>query len=249
MPLPLPRAHSHNDYWRQRPLQDALECGFCSVEVDIFLIDGKLLVGHERRELRPERTLESLYLEPLRARVKQFGGKVYPNAPYFYLLIDVKSEAQTTYNALHKTLERYDDLMTRYEGSRTVERAVRAVLSGNRIPLAQLERERVRFVGYDGRLSDLSGDTPPTLMPWVSDSWTSLFRWNGRGTFPEDEHAKLRQIVQQAHAKGYQLRFWATADLPTVWEVLWDAGVDLIGTDVPPLLRDFMLGKLKASKR
>ncbi|RMH09156.1 MAG: hypothetical protein D6697_04335 [Armatimonadetes bacterium] len=249
MPLPLPRAHSHNDYWRQRPLQDALECGFCSVEVDIFLIDGKLLVGHEPRELRPERTLESLYLEPLRARIKQFGGKVYPDAPHFYLLIDIKSEAQATYSALRKALERYDDLFTRYEGSRLVERAVQAVLSGNRIPLEQLRRERVRFVGYDGRLRDLSGDAPPTLMPWVSDNWTRLFRWNGRGAFPEDEHAKLRQIVQQAHAKDYQLRFWATADLPTVWEVLWDAGVDLIGTDVPPLLRDFMLGKLKASKR
>lgn len=249
MPTPLPRAHSHNDYWRQRPLHDALECGFCSVEVDIFRVDGKLLVGHEPHELRPERTLESLYLEPLRARVKQSGGRVYPDTPHFYLLIDVKSEAHATYNALHKILERYDDLFTRYEGSRQVERAVRAVLSGNRIPLEQLKRERLHFIGYDGRLSDLSDDAPATLMPWVSDNWTRLFRWNGRGTFPEDEYAKLRQIVQQAHAKGYQLRFWATADLPTVWEVLWDAGVDLIGTDVPPLLRDFMLGKLKASKR
>ncbi|MCS6919603.1 MAG: hypothetical protein NZM28_07520, partial [Fimbriimonadales bacterium] len=49
----LPRAHSHNDYWRKRPLQDALECGFCSVEADIFLVDGKLLVGHDTHELRP----------------------------------------------------------------------------------------------------------------------------------------------------------------------------------------------------
>jgi len=249
MPTPLPRAHSHNDYWRKRPLYDALECGFCSVEADIFLVDGKLLVGHETHELRSERTLESLYLEPLRRRARQFRGKIHPDAPHFYLLIDIKSDAQATYNALHKTLEQYDDLFTRYEGSRKVERTVQAVLSGNRIPLEQLKRERVRFIGYDGRLSDLNGDAPPTLMPWVSDNWMRLFRWNGRGAFPADEHAKLRQIVQQSHAKGYKLRFWATADLPTVWEVLWEAGVDLIGTDAPTALRDFMLGKLRASER
>lgn len=249
MQVALPRAHSHNDYWRKRPLQDALECGFCSIEADIFLVDGKLLVGHDTHELRPERTLESLYLDPLQARAKQFRGKIYPDAPHFYLLIDIKSDAQATYAALHKTLERYDDLLTRYEGERKIERAVQAVLSGNRIPLGQLRRERVRFVGYDGRLGDLDSDAPAALAPWVSDNWMRLFRWNGRGAFPEEERAKLTQLVQQAHTKGYKLRFWATADLPSVWEVLWDAGVDLIGTDTPYALRDFMWGKLKAQKR
>ncbi len=249
MNLVLPRAHSHNDYWRKRPLDDALACGFCSVEADIFVVDGKLLVGHDTHELRPERTLESLYLEPLRARARQVRGKIYPDAPYFYLLIDIKSEAQSTYAALRRTLERYDDLFTRYEGERTTPQAVTAILSGNRVPLEQLRRERVRFVGYDGRLSDLEGDASPHLLPWVSDNWMRLFRWNGRGAFPESEREQLERIVQGAHAKGYRLRFWATADMPSVWEVLWDAGVDLIGTDMPFGLRDFMWGKLKAQKR
>lgn len=249
MNLVLPRAHSHNDYWRKRPLQDALECGFCSVEADIFLVEGKLLVGHDTHELRPERTLESLYLEPLRARARQFRGKIYPDAPYFYLLIDIKSEAQSTYSALRRTLEQYDDLFTRYEGDRTTERAVQAVLSGNRIPLEQLRRERVRFIGYDGRLSDLEGDAPPRLTPWISDNWMRLFRWNGRGAFPDAEREQLKRIVQRAHAKGYRLRFWATADIPPMWETLWDSGVDLIGTDAPFALRDFMWGKLKAQER
>lgn len=249
MTLVLPRAHSHNDYWRKRPLYDALECGFCSVEADIFLVGGTLLVGHEPHELHPERTLERLYLEPLRARARQARGKIYPEAPFFFLLIDIKSEARATYEALHQLLARYDDLFTRYEGTRVVPRAVQAVLSGNRVPLAHLAEQRVRFVGYDGRLSDLTDDAPPTLMPWISDNWLRWFRWNGRGAFPEHEREQLRRFVQQAHAKGYQLRFWATADLPTVWEVLWEAGVDRIGTDNPFALRDFMHGKLKATQR
>ncbi|MCS6923135.1 MAG: phosphatidylinositol-specific phospholipase C/glycerophosphodiester phosphodiesterase family protein [Fimbriimonadales bacterium] len=249
MTLILPRAHSHNDYWRKRPLYDALACGFCSVEADIFLVEGKLLVGHAPHELHAERTLESLYLEPLRQQAAQHKGKIYPDAPYFYLLIDIKSEAEPTYAALRKTLERYDDLFTRYEGERVVPRAVHAVLSGNRVPLAQLGRERVRFIGYDGRLSDLSNGAPPTLMPWVSDNWQRLFRWQGRGEFPDDERARLRSLVQQAHARGYKLRFWATADVPPMWNALWEADVDLIGTDMPYALRDFMHGKLKTTQR
>ena len=48
---PLPAAHAHNDYWHERPLHDALERGFCSVEADVFLVDGQLLVGHAKKEL------------------------------------------------------------------------------------------------------------------------------------------------------------------------------------------------------
>src|SRR5882724_1755773 len=98
--VPLPQAHAHNDYEHKRPLLDALDNGFCSVEADIFLVDGELLVGHNRKDLKPERTLEKLYLDPLRERAKANGGKVYPGGPAVFLLIDVKSEAKPTYAAL-----------------------------------------------------------------------------------------------------------------------------------------------------
>ena len=67
---PLKQAHAHNDYLHDRPLLDALDHGFCSVEADIFLVDGELLVAHTRSELSKERTLKKLYLNPLRERVK-----------------------------------------------------------------------------------------------------------------------------------------------------------------------------------
>src|SRR5436190_1820266 len=37
----LPNAHAHNDYLHTRPLLDALDQGFCSVEADIHLVNGK----------------------------------------------------------------------------------------------------------------------------------------------------------------------------------------------------------------
>ena len=69
--VPLRQAHAHNDYAHSRPLLDALDHGFCSVEADVFLVKDKLLVGHTFLELKPNRTLESLYLDPLLERVKR----------------------------------------------------------------------------------------------------------------------------------------------------------------------------------
>src|SRR5918996_24410 len=66
---PLERAHAHNDYEHERPLLDALDHGFTSVEADIYLVDGELRVGHDPEDLRPGRTLQSLYLDPLAQRV------------------------------------------------------------------------------------------------------------------------------------------------------------------------------------
>jgi hypothetical protein len=67
-PVPLPRAHAHNDYAHTRPLFDALDHGFCSVEADIYLRPEGLLIGHDAKDLQPGRTLEKLYLDPLRER-------------------------------------------------------------------------------------------------------------------------------------------------------------------------------------
>src|SRR5437660_12928956 len=97
---PVTRAHAHNDYEHPRPLFDALDQGFCSVEADVFLVDGKLLVGHTPADLKPGQTLEALYLDPLRDRVRANGGKVYRGGPSFWLLVDVKTEANSTYAAL-----------------------------------------------------------------------------------------------------------------------------------------------------
>src|SRR5690242_16456677 len=90
---PLIRAHAHNDYEHPRPLFDALDQGFCSIEADIWLVDGQLLVAHDRKKVNPERTLQALYLSPLQKLIQQNGGGLYPGGPTCTLLIDIKSEA------------------------------------------------------------------------------------------------------------------------------------------------------------
>ena len=233
---PLQPAHAHNDYEHRRPLQDALDHGFTSVEADVWLVDGQLLVAHDRDQVVPGRTLEELYLSPLEARRKMDGGTEYPGwNGYFQLLIDVKSDAGPTYAAVDEALRNHPGLMTKFVGDTTDKGAVTAVISGNRDRVGMLA-QGTRYAGYDGRLSDLDSQAPASFMPLVSDNWTKNFTWNGTGPMPAAEEQKLRDIVTKAHSHGYRLRFWATPDQAgpardALWSKLLDVGVDQLNTD------------------
>ncbi len=239
-PTPLARAHAHNDYLHDRPLLDALAHGFSSVEADIFLVDGKLLVAHTRAELKPGRTLERLYLDPLRQRIGENGGRVYRGGPAFSLLIDVKSDAEATYAALRPVLAQYADILTAVRHGVVEEKAVTVIVSGNRAQQT-IASDPLRFAGLDGRLTDLESDQPAHLMPWISDNWRNHFSWQGKGPMPQPERDKLRVIVEQSHAKHRRVRFWATPDGPAAWKELLAAGVDLINTDDLAGLEQFLL--------
>src|SRR4051794_2567658 len=130
--VPLTHAHAHNDYEHKRPLLDALDHGFCSVEADVFLVGDALLVGHTKADLKPERTLEKLYLDPLRERIKANGGRVYKGGPPIWLLVDVKTEAKATYQALDKVLAGYRDIVSVASNGNFEQKAVSVVISGNR---------------------------------------------------------------------------------------------------------------------
>ena len=236
---PLALAHAHNDYLHKRPLLDALDHGFTSVEADIFLVDGRLLVAHTKSELKPDRTLESLYLDPLRQRVKAGGGSVYPGGRSFNLLVDIKSDGEATYAVLSKVLAQYADILSVTRAGKTEPKAVNVVVSGNR-PRATMEAETVRVAGVDGRFSDLDSDAPASLLPLISDNWSAHFAWRGKGQISEADRKKLRAAVAKAHEHGRRIRLWGTADNPAMWGELQAAGVDMINTDDLPGLEKFL---------
>ena len=55
-------AHSHNDYEQKNPFHEAYNEQFGSIEADVHLVEGKLLVGHDSKDLSQSRTLENLFL-------------------------------------------------------------------------------------------------------------------------------------------------------------------------------------------
>ncbi|MBT2905135.1 phosphatidylinositol-specific phospholipase C/glycerophosphodiester phosphodiesterase family protein, partial [Streptomyces sp. McG8] len=234
---PLWRAHAHNDYEHPRPLFDALDHRFGSVEADIYLVGGQLLVAHDPEDLDPARTLESLYLDPLAARVRANRGTVYRgDRGSLQLLIDLKTEGASTYAELDRRLRRYQGLFTTYAHGRVHPGPVTAVVSGDRAARAPMEAQRVRHAFYDGRPADLGGPAPASFVPLISDNWALNFTWQGVGAFPEAERRKLRTLVGTAHAHGQRVRFWATPDVPgpardALWGELVAADVDHLNTD------------------
>ncbi|MFE7133241.1 phosphatidylinositol-specific phospholipase C/glycerophosphodiester phosphodiesterase family protein [Streptomyces sp. NPDC057638] len=236
-PRPLRQAHAHNDYLHPRPLRDALAQGFTSVEADVFLVGGDLLVAHTPAELDPTRTLRSLYLDPLLDRVRSHQGSVYPGwRGSLQLLVDIKADGVECYRELDRQLRSYREMLSGYARGRVRRRAVTPVVSGDRAARGPLAAQGHRYAFYDGRLDDLGGGAPASLIPLVSANWTQTFGWRGVGPMPPVERERLRALVGQAHGRGRRLRFWATPDAPgaareALWRELLDAGVDHLNTD------------------
>lgn len=243
---PLWRAHAHNDYEHPRPLLDALDHRFGSVEADIHLVGDQLLVAHDPVDLDPTRTLESLYLEPLAARVRAHHGSVYRghHRP-LQLLVDIKTEGSSTYLELDRHLRRHRHLFTSYAHGSVRPGPVTVVISGDRAARVPMEAQTERLAFYDGRLTDLGTAAPASLIPLISDNWTLAFGWLGEGPFPDAEREKLRGITAAAHARRQRVRFWATPDLAgpardALWRELLAAGVDHLNTDDLGGLEEFL---------
>ena len=243
----LDRAHAHNDYEHERPLLDALEHGFGSVEADVHLIGGKLLVAHDKEDADPEKTLQALYLEPLRQRVRQNGGNVYQGSSVFTLVIDVKTEAEPTYAALSEILPGYKEILTGVEAGKLRRGAVQVIISGNRAR-ESMAQERIRYAAYDGRLEDLESDEPTHFIPWISFSAEDVTEWDGQGAMPDAVREKLLWIVETAHRKGRKVRIWGIPDQEKIWQELWAAKVDVLNADDLAGLRRFLLKKQGADQ-
>ena len=223
----VPKGHSHNDYEHPRPLFDALDRGFTSVEADVYLVGDHLLVGHEPWSLRRSRTLQSLYLDPLRDRASSSPVN---------LLVDVKSRAESTWARLDAVLRGYPDLLTSWSGSgTTTRRPVTVVVTGNRAT-ATMAAQSDRVAAVEGRAGDAGGSPSPGFMPEIGVDWSLTYRWRGDGPMPAAERYAMRLLVTRAHTAGRKVRFYATPDAPgaartAVWTELLAAGVDRINSD------------------
>jgi hypothetical protein len=229
-PAPLENAHAHNDYLHQRPLLDALDHGFTSIEADVFPVDGQLLVAHTFLELSKDRTLEGLYLNPLRDIAKRNGGSVYGDGRPIILLVDIKTKGVEACTLLEALLKSYDDVVSSHLDGEFRAKAVTVIISGDR-PRAEIEKSNPRYAAIDGRLGDLESTSAASLVPLISDNWGNHFKYRGKGEMPAAEREKLAAIVRKCHDQGRRLRFWATPENSTLWTELRNAGVDLIGTD------------------
>src|ERR1700761_2418948 len=131
--IPLLNGFAHNDYRHKHPLYDALQNGYTNIEADIFLHRGNLVVAHIDPFFKSHRKLEALYLKPLFDHINENGGEVYKGyCTPVTLMIDIKTEANSTYAALIPLLEKYKSILTTYADGKIVPGLVTVVLSGHK---------------------------------------------------------------------------------------------------------------------
>lgn len=237
-------AHSHNDYEHNRPLFDALEYRFKSIEADVYSVGDSLFVAHDFDQIRSGRTLYRLYLEPLKNEIIRNNGSVYGNGEEIILFIDIKDDGLKTYQNLHQILTEYKSQLTSFERGKKKQGNIMVVVSGNR-PIEFMRSQTIRYAGFDGRLENLDSGISSDFMPVVSDNWTKYFSWNGTGPMPEKEKLQLKSFAEKAIKNGYLLRFWGTPNRTAeqrtaIWNELKNACVGLIGADELKELQNFL---------
>ena len=103
--------HSHNDYAQRVPFYQAYAQQVSSIEADVFLHDGQLLVGHDVEDLRADMTFEALYVEPIVTLFARNGGRAFRDSDRtLQLMVELKSETDPTLRAVAALLGRWPEV-------------------------------------------------------------------------------------------------------------------------------------------
>src|SRR5690606_17672000 len=95
------------------------------------------------------------------------------------------------------------------------------------------------FIWFDGRLT--VNYTPEQLerIAFFSADFGDYSAWDGTQDISSADKIQLVNVVDRVHAKGKQMRFWATPDGKNSWRTLKKLGVDIINTDQPSVCRTY----------
>lgn len=207
--------HSHNDQEQTNPLTDALAVGCASIEMDVFLVSGAVLVGHTLGDTVPGVTLTSVYLAPIAALpVNQHPAQ---------LKIDLKNNPS-------------DDLFT------AVVAAIAAhpefddghlmfVITGHPPVTPTAHPAHVRF---DRQRSAAALTDSECVL--INVFFTDYSAWDGVAPVPQDVKELLTTWANDAHNAGKQLLVSFCPSTPASWQIQFDAGCDWIspGGSHPP---------------
>ena len=225
-------AHSHNDYEQEHPLKTALENGFGSIEIDVFLHNNEIVVSHDKKGLDQKPTITDLYLKPLH---DELNG----TDKHIFLLVDIKIYVPNILARIHEAVDAYAELFT----IRDYKKGNLTVILSGAMPREELMKTSVfPYFFIDGRLSHLDKKFDSERMPLISTNFHNLIKWDGDRTLTAEELALLKETINAVHVEGKMIRFWRTPDTKACWDTLADLGVDMIGVDHLELFRKEMEG-------
>ena len=217
--------HSHNDYDRTVPFWEAYSQHCRSIEADVFLQDGEILVAHNRKDLSTDRSLRALYVEPIVRTFRENDGRMWKHSPdRLILMIDLK--AADAMPGVVSLIGEYPDVFDSPEG-------VQVVVSGDVIAPEEFA-DYPSYIFFDGRLTDSYTPEQLARVGMISADFRDYARkWNGKGRMIDAELEPVKAAIAKAHEMGKPFRFWGTPEGTTAYFTFWKLGVDIINTDKP----------------
>lgn len=232
-------AHSHNDYLQSTPFFLAYNSHFGSIEADIWAVNGDLFVAHNSSEIKPDRSLDALYILPIVKLFRGDGGKAWNDNPStFQFLVELKTAVEPTLSLLVEKLKKYPDVFD----SNVNKNAIIVTITGH-LPEPKEFRKYPLFIFYDGNLKKKYNDQERKRIALYSANLKEITLWNGQGTIPEKDEIRLTQIIDSVHSLTKKIRFWNAPDIPNAWKTYMNLGVDFINTDHIGELSNFLKNK------
>jgi len=213
--------HAHNDYQKPEPLTPSLRYKVFSIEADIYLSEGKLLVAHDKNELSLAKTLDTMYLQPLSQLYSRYHGTVSADSVYApILVIDIKENGEAVIAELIKRLTSHRSVFDRSVNPK----AVQIVISGDRGSSSKWT-SYPSYIFFDGRPYEVYDSATLERVAFISDSFSKYCRSG------DTVCLQLQQMAQKVHNMNKLLRIWAIPDNAEWWNRLHKLGVDIINTD------------------
>ncbi len=228
-------AHAHNDYEHTLPFYTAYRAGFGSIEADIFPVNGVLLVAHSRKEINAQRTLKSLYLDPLLKELQSNSNRKLK------LLIDIKENYKESLKLLMQELEPLKKYLLTYSDK---NKPVTILISGER-PVPGEYKNYPAYIFLDDDLKLLHSPEQWKRVGLVSLSFERYSSWKGENLISEQDKNLLIHTIDSVHHAGKQIRFWAAPDNEASWKLQMKLDVDLVGTDNIEQFSKFLEGNKK----
>lgn len=239
----VPQIFAHNDYENTNPLFDAISNGCVNIEIDVHNIDGKLFVSHDKPDINKAKTVEELYLMPLRNLLMESQGELYKNySGELSFMFDIKGDAEETYKILKSLFIPYKDYISRVDKGEFKQGILRVFVSGN-MPIETIQNDELQIIGFDGRPNMLGKGIPNSIQPIISDNWFNVIKWDGVSELKPEDTIILDEIIKKAEAENKHVRLWGSPDNQKVWEFQLQKGIKIINTDKIPELREFLLQK------
>ena len=220
-------AHSHNDYEQQTPLMLAYNAQFGSIEADIWAVNGDLFVAHNKTDIKAEKSMDSLYIQPIVRLFRKNGGKAWNNHPStFQLMIDLKTPVDPTLTLLVEKLKKYPDVFDSYQNNN----AIRVVITGNRPDPSGFSKYPM-FIWFDGNVTLKYDEQQLKRVALYSENLAGFTTWKGKEAILEKEEIQLKQVIDSVHGLNKKIRFWNAPDDAFAWKTLMNLKVDYLNTD------------------